>query len=91
MGFNEIVHKTIGNISNPAHIVRNIDVPRATIILGSSAIGAFVGTKLGGPLGTAVGTLVGSYVGSLALGEIESLRVEVNGFGVVTINYRLAS
>jgi len=90
MGFGDAFHKTLGEVSNPASIVRSVDVPRATIIMGSSAIGAFVGTKIGGPLGTAVGAIVGSHVGALALGQVESLKVSINGFGVVEVAYQCA-
>ncbi|BAY39583.1 hypothetical protein NIES2111_39590 [Nostoc sp. NIES-2111] len=90
MGFSDIVRQTIGQVSNPANIIRSVDVPKATLILGTSAIGAFVGTKIGGPLGTTVGTLVGSHVGHLALGRMESLKVTVNGFGAVEVVYRYA-
>jgi outer membrane lipoprotein SlyB len=90
MGFHEIVHQTIGQVSNPGSIVRSIDIPKATIVMGASAIGAFVGTKIGGPLGTAVGTLVGSHVGTLAVGNVEYLKVSVNGFGAVEVVYRYA-
>ncbi|MBE9229659.1 hypothetical protein IQ264_30090 [Phormidium sp. LEGE 05292] len=89
MGLSNIVRR-IGQVSNPAQIVRSIDVPRATLIMGASAVGAFVGTKIGGPVGTAVGTLVGGYVGKLAIGEVQSLTVKVNGLGMVEIKYCLA-
>jgi outer membrane lipoprotein SlyB len=90
MGFGNVFHKTLGQVNNPASIVRSIDVPKATIIMGSAAIGAFVGTKIGGPFGTAVGAIVGSHVGALALGQVESLKISVNGFGMVEVAYQCA-
>lgn len=90
MGFSNVLHKTLGQVNNPANLIYSIDVPKATIILGAAAIGAFVGTKIGGPFGTAVGALVGSHVGALALGQVESLKVSINGFGMVEVDYRCA-
>lgn len=90
MGFGDVFHKKLGEVSNPARIVRSVDVPKATIITGSAAIGAFVGNTIGGPFGAAVGALVGCHVGALALGQVESLKVSINGFGVVEVAYQCA-
>lgn len=90
MGFSNIGSSIIGQVSNPASIIRRLDIPTTTIVLGSGAIGAFVGTKIGGPFGTAVGALVGSHIGTQAVGQIKSLKVSVNGYGSVEIQYQYA-
>ena len=90
MGFSNTFTEQLGKISNAANNVHSVDIPQATIVMGASAIGAFVGTKIGGPLGTAVGALVGSHIGSLALGQVESMKVSINGFGVVEVAYKCA-
>ena len=79
-----------GTIANPHGELRRVDVPRAAIILGSSAIGLVVGAQLGGPAGAAVGALVGSVVGSIAVLAVASIRVtwHIDGRVEIELIYR---
>lgn len=74
-------------LSSP--IGQRIAIPQAIVILGSAAVGAFVGAQLGGPQGAVVGTLVAAFVGALAAGAIRDVEIGVGRFGAVTLSYHM--
>jgi hypothetical protein len=67
-----------------------IDVPRALVILGSSAVGAYIGFRLGGPQGAAVGALVAATVASIAVLVVRRVRVRVNAKGEIIVEVEWA-
>ncbi|MBD2195477.1 MULTISPECIES: hypothetical protein [Calothrix] len=70
----------LGFVDNFGGSVITIDIPTATLTLGSAAIGAYVGSVVGGPAGTAIGAVVGASVGRIAAaGPLEYCRITILG------------
>lgn len=55
------------------------------VILGSGAVGAWVGYRLGGPQGAAAGALVATVVASIAVLVVRKLRVRVRPGGEIAV------
>jgi outer membrane lipoprotein SlyB len=78
----------IGTVSNPSRLARRVDVPTALIMIGTAAVGAYVGFQIGGPEGAAAGALVGLFVGAVATLTVESLRVVLHKDGRVEVELK---
>ncbi|KYN82639.1 hypothetical protein ATY37_20630 [Vibrio cidicii] len=79
--------KTIGSVENPTNERKEVSVSTAILILGSAAVGTYIGVQLGGPFGAAVGALVGAFIGTLAAGMIKNFKVKINPSGDVEVQY----
>lgn len=79
--------ETVGSVSNPEGIRREVSVPGAALVLGGAAIGTYVGLNIGGSVGAAVGALVGAFIGALAAGYIKRLKVILHPNGKVEVEY----
>jgi len=66
---------------------KEVSVPTAMLVLGGSAVGAYIGFRIGGGVGAAVGTLVGAFVGALAAGLIKNFKVKLHKDGWVEVSY----
>ena len=77
----------LGRVTNTEHIDTVVAVPGASLVLGSTAIGTYVGLVIGGEIGAAVGGLASTAVANLAWGEIHTLAVELNRHGQVNLKY----
>jgi len=82
-------HETqyLGKICNPEHLQTVVGIPGASLALGSTAIGLYVGLMIGGETGKAVGGLVSAYAAGVAYGEVKSLAVELDLVGQVNVKY----
>jgi len=78
--------KTLGRVNNDMVEKKVVNVGSATLIIGGSAVGAYIGFKLGGPQGALVGALVCSFVGALAAGYIKKLKVIWHPDGKVEVD-----
>lgn len=47
--------KMLGQVENKSQLQKEVSVSTALLVLGSSAVGAYVGLRIGGPVGAAVG------------------------------------
>lgn len=79
--------EVIGTVENPEHRSITINIPAVVLIVGSGAVGGYVGWRIGGATGAAVGALVGSFVGALAAGYIRRLRVTLHSDGRVEVEF----
>jgi hypothetical protein len=79
--------RELGSVPNPGGRGVEINVWPPLVILGSSAVAAYVGWRIGGPQGAAVGALVGAFVGALAAGLIRKFRVVLHPNGKVEVEY----
>ena len=77
----------LGTVNNLEQLEKTITVPGVTLVLGGTAVGAFVGFQIGGPMGAAVGALVGAFAGALAAGYIKKFTVILHKDGKVEVIY----
>ncbi len=81
----------LGQVKNESRLQKVVPVTITVLILGCSAVGAYVGLRIGGAVGAAVGALVGAFVGSLAgllaSGLLKTFRVKLHKDGWVEVQY----
>lgn len=73
--------KSLGNVGYSESARREFSIPRAVLIAGCGAVGAYVGFRIGGGHGAAIGAIVGTFMGAFAAGCIRSLKVIVHPSG----------
>lgn len=82
-------HETqyLGKISNPDYVQTVVAIPGASLALGSTAIGLYVGLVIGGEIGEAIGGLVSAFAAAVAYGDVKSFAVELDRYGQVNAKY----
>jgi len=79
--------KYLGKVCNPEHLQAIVTVPGASLALGSTAIGLYVGLVIGGEIGKAIGGLISAYTAGVAYGDVQSLAVELDEVGQINVKY----
>lgn len=80
----------VGNVENRDLERRDLEIT-AVIVLGTAAIGAFIGGMIAGPAGIAIGALVGAFIGALGatVYRITYCKVVWYGHGEVEVQYAI--
>ncbi len=66
---------TMGNFENENGELRELSIDKTLIILGSAAVGAYIGLKIGSAQGCLIGALAGTFLSSIAIGLVKKFKV----------------